>query len=1224
MPVQVVEEAYLGGRSLQYQWESYTPSADGAALYLLPGMALKPEAGAPGYAVFTFAAQGSSGPAGVPALRLTAAFMEIMLTCTWGSSLQDPRPAAEPPTPFGSSAGDLLFNYTARFVPAAAASTAAGAPQWDETFLLNGMVEVTDLVSWPLAMSHADGSLQLPDLRVAPSLDHMRHTVRVLLNQHEIPPQALVVGEGPLLFALGGRQAWQFLAVVEHQLIDAYAQPSAPGDSRAAWEVTYRDDRRWTALQEVRWAGPRAFKAFLDQLGDGKLVNSDGTDASAAAYFDPRFRSLLADEGLQRLPHDVILVEASAPHWIKCAKTNRTSATALQYLPFGVQAAILSGPDEYTARGSDAGIGSPASEWLLLTMPFLGRIQPNVRDFAVPSDPSGDPQATPNPLERDPLLVLAASAGGAGGTGAPPLALALANWADGAAATFALPDFDLHVGRYFPRLDPFSLEENWFRLQNPLLEGTPPGLRSVAAALPPTPGRLSRATALRRAVDSFRPAYPPAAIEEDALFPAGGYDTEPVAATLVWRQDSLLVFHAGIAPSPAGKPPYAWHYVGLQARQGLPAAAEEAAGQDRERDPRRLRRRYFPAATLIPTPPKLPRTGGVRENPTPLSFAVSPYLGLEMLYAAGSLEDDAASSEGRIKVGELLCIDRQELRPVGSYIWEFKRHRKGGDGNGGGSGEAVWPDMQWEDWAKETHKRLASESFVAVLRFREILRLAPAEGSPSEAPIVVRYGFQLVTTIQLVERLEQRTQRIRSTVGTLRHRQGQYGGYRLPAAQHAFELAPPQTTGLQPIHLTQSPLEAEPWPWGISGLRVSVQYTQGGQGVVGSPKPAGDVTLWWQAAALAVQFRSAERSQQGAANLPYRFRAPAIRSLLPVLPDPPLPEVGPADLDEAAGNSWQPVLPGRLRYLVTGSRPGVMFAVRNLLLRQSGLVQAGKTTWDTTTASSVPAQHRFPRPVPLPPNTLDNRDSALQTWGSYFAPAQNALVTNAPADEAFFAAFRPQPSSAVPAPTAVPARRLRLILRQPAYGALPANWNGVLSFDVVTDQAILRLADWTIKAALTDSSTRVELAAPELTALMPLEAADLDEGQAIPQAVRRRLEAEGMLAPGQPAFFYRDEQLATRAWQHGAAALADRRRGRWRARCLRAPARGRLLHRPPALALLGRQQNAQLAERQRAGLGGCSASPRDDPRLPVDAAFPIDAGGRAPLTAAAGAILRAL
>ncbi len=536
--------------------------------------------------------------------------------------------------------------------------------------------------------------------------------------------------------------------------------------------------------------------------------------------------------------------------------------------------------------------------------------------------------------------MLAASAGGAGGTGAPHLALALANWADGAAATFALPDFDLHVGRYFPRLDPFSLEENWFRLQNPLLEGTPPGLRSVAAALPPTPGRLSRATALRRAVDSFRPAYPPAAIEEDALFPAGGYDTEPVAATLVWRQDSLLVFHAGIAPSPAGKPPYAWHYVGLQARQGLPAAAEEAAGQDRERDPRRLRRRYFPAATLIPTPPKLPRAGGMRENPTPLSFAVSPYLGLEMLYAAGSLEDDAAPSEGRIKVGELLCIDRQELRPVGSYIWEFKRQQKGGDGNGGGSGEAVWQDMQWEEWAKETHKRLASESLVAVLRFREILRLAPAEDNPSEAPIVVRYGFQLVTTIQLVERLEQRTQRIRSAVGTLRHRQGQYGGYRLPAAQHAFELAPPQTTGLQPIHLTQSPLEAEPWPWGISGLRVSVQYTQGGQGVLGSAEPAGDVTLWWQAAALAVQFRSAERSQQGAANLPYRFRAPAIRSLLPVLPDPPLPEVGPAELDGAAGNRWQPVLPGRLRYLVTGSRPGVMFAVRNLLLRQSRLERA--------------------------------------------------------------------------------------------------------------------------------------------------------------------------------------------------------------------------------------------------------------------------------------------
>ena len=536
--------------------------------------------------------------AGIPALRLTMAFMEAMLTCAWGESLQDPHPASEtspvalkhdqkakapPLQAFGSSAGDVLFNYTARLQ----AGAEAGERPWDETFLLNGMVEVTNLMSWPLAMTQANSQLRLPNLRGAAGLDHLRHTIRILLNQHEIPPGTLVVGEGPLIFNFAGRKAWQFLAVVEHQLIDTYPRYTDTGQV-AGWEVTYNRDRRWTALQEVRWASPRAFKAFLDFVDGGDAVNPFSIPAKSPypyGYFNPGFRKLLNSGTLQQLPSDLLLVEASAPHWIKRVPTRSTNTTSVQYLPFGVQAAILSSPDDF--KTSRTGQPADGNDWLLLTMPFIGRMQPIERDTT-------DPQAKPYPLQLDPILELTPFVSAPAGKAAPPLPLALANWADGAEATFTLLDFDTHIGRLFPRLDPLSLEENWFRLQNPLIEPTPPGLRSIAAALPSTPGRLSRSLALRRAVDSFRPAYPPALLE-------GLPPEEPIDAGFVWRQRSLMMFQASAAPKRADGVPYAWHFIGGQVLQGLPSTASPA----RQTDPRALLRQRYPAATLIPTPPRL-------------------------------------------------------------------------------------------------------------------------------------------------------------------------------------------------------------------------------------------------------------------------------------------------------------------------------------------------------------------------------------------------------------------------------------------------------------------------------------------------------------------------------------------------------------------------------------------------------------------------------------------
>ncbi len=94
------------------------------------------------------------------------------------------------------------------------------------------------------------------------------------------------------------------------------------------------------------------------------------------------------------------------------------------------------------------------------------------------------------------------------------------------------------------------------------------------------------------------------------------------------------------------------------------------------------------------------------------------------------------------------------------------------------------------------------------------------------------------------------------------------------------------------------------------------------------------MTLWWQAPQYFVQYRSALTSDRPVWGLPALYRARAIKSLLPVLPALPLPAL---DFSDQGHGGWQPVLPGALRYLISGARAGVMFAMRNLLLRQSEL-----------------------------------------------------------------------------------------------------------------------------------------------------------------------------------------------------------------------------------------------------------------------------------------------
>jgi len=1000
LPLQVGRDqgtpvALANDRSLQLAWRALDVT-DVTQFQFLPGMPLA-DAAAPGFTALAFTAVPT--PAGVPELRLDSAFVEVVLSCRWGEYLQ----ADGPPTPmqvFSSSAGDLSIGYTGRWEQ----------PTWAESFLLNGVLEVKNLfsASQPLALDQV--RLTLPPARgVTTPLSHLRHTVRVLFNQHLVPAEALAAGTDQLLFTLAPGRSWQFLAVVEHQLLQI-----DPTDDLGT--VQRSRSVRWTVVHEVRVLLPTTFRKFLQTLATARTVDPTGgisdLGSISSGYLDSGLRARLTAPGgeLERLPDDMLLVEASAAHLVTRTPADAASPTALQYLPLGTQLALLSSPRDYAPS-------DPRDpRWLPLPLPFLGRLQNAARDGLGDDAPDGRDE---NPLQVDPLVILARRRAAAPGSALPDTALALATWADKAPVDVVLASTDTAVVRSLARLDPVALEESWFRLNHPQPEPEGELLHSVTAALPDTPARLSRPLALRRALDPRRLTYPPTD-PGLALLP------EPATtAQVVWREQGLLLT-PGVTNHTT---PYGWIVVAAQLAGGLLPRPGH--------DTRLVAATMMPALRQLDGMPKL----------HPQSLAVSPYLGLEWRPAPPASTLTAPPPlQLRVLLAELLCLDAttRSLRPIASHLWEV------------GEGEAPTIRATSLEWGLQTQRRLAPDAPIAVLRYRGMNDNTNPD-SASEAPLTTSYSFALIPGAGTHSPLARRVFRMRAQPSKLRYREGQCGIATMPHDVRAVEVAPPQVTGVQPIHLTERPAS---WPWGLSALRVSVQYTEGKVGLAGRAGLDGGAgpTLWWQLVQHAVQYRSALHTKRPAAGLPPLFRAPPIKSLLPVLPAPPLPTIERALLTEPVLPSghgefpeslrtWQPLLPGALRYLVTGARPGVPFTIRHLLLRQGGLTFAGggAPAAGVLVSGSVPAQHRMPRPVPLPINDHNRRDLALQPWASFFEPEVNHLATNGPADEAFLAQTVLEAGGQR---QVKPPRRLQLTLISPAHGAINPRAAGALVFAV--------------------------------------------------------------------------------------------------------------------------------------------------------------------------------
>lgn len=1056
-------QVLLADNTLQFAWRFYTPVKPDAQLQVLPGMYLTDRREAPGFATFTFTVE--DGP--FPTLRVTTAFVEALLLCHWGAFLQTNQSAASASAEqvWGSSAGDIAVGYTAQYQN----------DSWDESLLFNGFLEVKDLISWPYNMSmNASGTkLTAPAARPngsAPALSHYRHTIRILFNQHLLPSDLLLFGRDQLLFVFDRQRSWQFLAVVEHQIIEV--DPGADGA-----QPMLGADRRWTVVQEVRLTTPATFKQFLDaQRTDAfstisALDRTDDLGDINGGYWGVGLRTRLAGPGaaeLDLLQAETLIVEASALHWIKQTHLETPSPTTLQFLPGGSQLGLLSAPHDFAPSAPDD------PRWLLLATPFLGRLQAQEHDELSPQPGASHASS----LQIDPVLQLLRTRTAQPKQALPDLALALTTWGDAKALQISAAAFEGAAGRTWARLDPLSLEESWFRIQNPLSESETTRLQSVTASLPATPARLSRALALRYAFDAQRRRYPPE--RADSTPP----EELPATAALVWRQQSLLLVEGVTSISAANKPPYGWHLTALQ-------LATSRLLRDMWTDAAALTTPLrYPAATVIPALLIV----NEKQNAVPVSFAVSPYLGLEFRLSGQRLKL-------RLVAAELLCIERgsRTLRPVASYMWERPPTER--------EVQPDAPEDQWQQaeaeavelvrqaalaWAQATRIRLCPDSPTALLRFREIRDNVDAD-ERAAAPLTTTYAFALVPDPRPPQRLARRVFRIRAQPDELRFRQGQYGGSALPRALQPFEVAPPQTIGVQPFYLPRRPVTFTPqdWPWGLSALRVSVRYSDVLAAAIGSlwqNNVDSALTLWWQALQHHVQYRSSTSSEHAAdlapvGGLPNLFRGPAIKSLLPIAPDlaPPTLDMRALVLSDAelhersihpdsALEHWQPVLPGLVRYLLIGARPGVLFALRSLLLRQTEL--RPQSDWSLSAlqtgallvSGSVPVQHRMPRAVPLPANQPLRQNRALQTWASYYEPEHLLIADVEPVDEAFLAPLNNRS-----------AQRLRLQLAGLVRATLSATWDSALALRATVnglhpngDGQPSTVADWMIEVELTD------------------------------------------------------------------------------------------------------------------------------------------------------------
>ncbi len=1145
--------------SLQFNWANISTDQE-ETIYFLPGIPLNTQSQIcnPGIATLSF--KPGKIINGIPELIIQSGYLEAVFSTGWNGFLQSNAVMTKSMV-FDATAGEVTIGFNSEFL----------TNRWLDKVLLNGYLEVKNLISWPFNLNHdpTTQTLLVPSAS-DPSpgdLVHLRHSIRILLNQHQLSSDILAVSEleenSDCIFHLSEEKTWQFLAVAEHQIVKI--DPSSIINES---EEQMKEEFRWTVQQEIRWIPKKRYKHFInflsgkelsaDDLSDviesdevfideesdeaiirGRIINDlnqgipnvrvqlyiklglnlvalsgvpftttqdDGSfefigvpkqeilrsddgqvffkvwrpgvedfilpqdspawnlemqsqiillnidfEARQANYLSMPLCELLS-EALDYTDDHTIIVEASSPFWLRAEPIGTQNFTNIQFLPNGIQSAILSSPEDYLASDPQD------PKWQLLCMPFIGRLQRNLDAYTNLEPENVD---LLKGLNVDPIIGIL---GAKNLNMVPPRwALALSSWSDAENYVLSVNIFDSPTFLRFSSLDFQVLQENWIRLQNPPTEGKAQNLTSITASLPDGVSRISRAASLVQAFIAMRMAFPPKANDYNLEFLEEWYkeinnleEGEDLGKEIVWedlygrtgpvswREDSLMEFTFPSSLNASNEIPLQWVGLGLNLLELLSISTTTITTGDAKR---------FAAATVIPVP----------DHQAPMSFAVSPYLGLKFL----SINENRSLL---LVSSELLCLDQvsNSLRPIISRLWTKSPS---------GEEPLSFADLlsQIDFWARETHAKLCPDSPLAIVRLRKIEGRENAEGL-----VTTTYGFRWVKIIAKAQ-LPKRVFNLRTKVDYLKFREGQFGGFdimsqveanpqSLPA--HDFELAAPQVVGVQAIYIDPEQLKNEgsldekeqslarvskDWPYGLSTLKLTSTFTEDSKGVVGkqelNPEEISRIRLWWQSVQHFVQYRSA-LSGQSVSGLPSKFKAEAIKSLLPILPDLPLPDkeifdiinLDADDANDKLSRIWQTILPGEVSVYPIGSRSGAPFIFRHYLQTQA-VYQDEEKQWQSKSlnSGSIPVQHRFPRPVSIPPNSLGGENHALQTWASYFIPDMNSYAELQPQDEAFFAGLIEVNEEGL---LVKPWRGLNIRIDEPVYGAIPLNWNGRLELNI--------------------------------------------------------------------------------------------------------------------------------------------------------------------------------
>jgi hypothetical protein len=867
---------------------------------------------------------------------------------------------------------------------------------YGETRLLTGGTTPADHQRNRRVEIRRSPSAVLPALADGKPLNHLRHTARILFNQHALARREssdvlpLGPGQGDCLLDLKG--SWQFLATVEHSVADvelAKADAGGEGAEKLMKLERFSRDRRWSTVQEVRLASPGIFGDFLKRLRTFFALDLQPKSLSPVRLPDAVngwaqrafLEQMVAVGGeLSKLPNTLI-VEASAPFLLRPTVDAAGGFTDLQLLPSGAQRGVVSTLAELDARpdGSDP--------WHLLTLPFLGRLQDSALDDLASHKPGS------SDLQLDPILRLEAVRQTRGARPSPVL-LALASRQVDKPLLINISNADSLDLRSTRELNAASLIEAWFRLQHPPKEEeTFQGLPPAMAALPArSPGRLSRHAALDQAFSARRASLPPSSsaqgVPADEL-PAPNRDL------LVWRHLSLLAVQ-GVSDLPSTGDSeviiQGFFFGGLQLQ----------ALRTPDTTPAVLRR--YPAVTALPANLSFLQKDGSRElNPQPVSFAVSPYFGLDFEAPPTGPAGAEVLVSAELLAAEAFGATRR-FQSIGSQLWFGEMVSKTPAEN----------DAAVRFWASETRSRLAADSPLAIVRVR-----AAALRDAGGQRLVASFRFLVIDSPAPTD-LAPLTRALRAAPAELRFQEGQFTGSWIPQELLPLEAAPPQTDGVQPFWELKLPDEPDlpaQAPRSLSALRLSVRHYVADGDVSGIVGPAsglgGAFRLWWATSAHQVTFALPKHELL----LPPLFRAAAIQSLLPAPGRAPLPPLRDLDVEIKAEKRtpatpespaldpfkyWQPLLPDAYRCVVVGARPGVPFRFRNHLQTQF-LEDERELGLRIVSSGSVPVQHRFPRPLPLPGNSAASPALAQQPWPAIFQPerlpeASRRLIDNATFD----------------------------------------------------------------------------------------------------------------------------------------------------------------------------------------------------------------------------------